>query len=176
MGGQYWLCIFWHCHPYFTLQFYSFVFYTCIICNTAISSKLHFLKQVHLFVIATIVMYYNKYYNNIMHFCELGFKCLRVLWKSALKGKQLQLCLHNHLVSKKLVYTRMRFQDSDELEWDFVLQLAQTWNMTYSQCIHLRVCSYKNTRRNSNNIHWLIVHLISQYQEIQLGFLHCVYR
>ena len=23
------LCIFWHCHPYFILQFYSIVFYTC---------------------------------------------------------------------------------------------------------------------------------------------------
>ena len=25
------LCTFWHCHPYFILQFYSIVFYTCII-------------------------------------------------------------------------------------------------------------------------------------------------
>ena len=24
-------CIFWHCHPYFIPQFYSIVFYTCIL-------------------------------------------------------------------------------------------------------------------------------------------------
>ena len=32
------LCIFWHCHPYFILQFYSIVFYTCIY-NVILTSK-----------------------------------------------------------------------------------------------------------------------------------------